>query len=73
MLKVSANIPEGKCTVGKPRKRWLADDENNMKEVGVRGWRKIARDRGAWRLILNETRVLRGLVSQCREETAGVL
>jgi hypothetical protein len=38
---VFANIPEGKCAVGKPRKRWLADDENNMKEVGVRGCRNI--------------------------------
>jgi hypothetical protein len=41
---VFANIPEGKCAVGKPRKRWLADDENNMKEVGVRGWRNIGRE-----------------------------
>jgi hypothetical protein len=43
-----ANIPEGKRTVGKPRKSWLADDENNVKEVGVRGWSKIATDRDTW-------------------------
>jgi len=62
--KVFANILEGKWSVGKPRKRWLADDENNMKEVGVRGWRKIARERDAWKLILNEARIRRGSESQ---------
>jgi hypothetical protein len=28
--------------------------------MGVRGCRKIAKDRGAWKLILKEARVLRG-------------
>jgi hypothetical protein len=51
----------------------LADDENYLKEVGVKGWRKIARDRDAWRLILNEARFRPGSESQCREEEAGVL
>jgi hypothetical protein len=31
------NIPEGKRSVGEPRKRWLNDVENDMKEIGVRG------------------------------------
>jgi hypothetical protein len=30
-------IPEGKKCVGKPRKIWLDDDENEMKKMGVRG------------------------------------
>ena len=41
------NIPEGKRFVGKPRKRWLDDVENDLNKMGVRGWRKIARDRSA--------------------------
>ena len=28
----------------KPRKRWFDDIENDMKKMGVRGWRKIAKD-----------------------------
>jgi hypothetical protein len=31
----------------------LDDAENDLKKMGVRGWRKIARDREAWRLILH--------------------
>jgi len=38
-------------SVGKPRQRWLGDFENYLEKVGVRGWRKVGRDRGAWKLI----------------------
>jgi hypothetical protein len=40
------DIAERKRSVGKPRKRWFDDIENDLKEMGVRGWRKIPRDRG---------------------------
>ena len=50
--------PQGKRSVGKPRKRWLGDVENYLKKMGFRGWRKIAKDTDAWKLILRETRVL---------------
>jgi hypothetical protein len=58
--KMFKNISEGKRSVGKPRKRWLDDVENDMKKMGVRGWRKRTRDRDAWKLILKEDRVLHG-------------
>jgi hypothetical protein len=58
--KIFKNIPEGKRSVGKARKRWLDDVENDLK-IGVRGWRKIPEDRDAWKLILKEVRVLHGL------------
>jgi len=38
----------------------LDDVENNLKKVGVTGWRKRARDRDAWKLILKEAKVLPG-------------
>ena len=35
--KVSGNIPNGKISVGKPRKRWLDDAENYLKKMGEAG------------------------------------
>jgi hypothetical protein len=52
------NIPEGKRSIGKPRRRWLINVESYLKKMGVRGWRIIARDRDASKL--KETKVLHG-------------
>jgi hypothetical protein len=57
---VFKNIPERKRSVGKPRKRWLDDIENDLKQMGVIGWREIVRDRGAWKLVQKEAKVLHG-------------
>jgi len=38
--------------------------------MGVRGWRKIARDIEAWKLILQQARVLYGQKSQWRRKEA---
>jgi hypothetical protein len=54
------NTPEGNRSVGKPRKRWLDDAANYLKTMGVTGWRKIAKDRDAWKLILKEACILHG-------------
>jgi hypothetical protein len=48
------NSPEGKRSVGQPRKRWMGDVENDLNKMGVRGCIKIATDRDAWKLILKE-------------------
>jgi hypothetical protein len=42
--KVFKNTPEKKIYCGKPRKRWLHDDENYLKKMGIRCSRKIAKD-----------------------------
>ena len=55
---VLRNIPEGNRSVGRPRKRWLGKVENCWKKICVRGWRKIAKDRDGWKLILKEARIL---------------
>jgi hypothetical protein len=53
-----------KSSVGKPRKRWLDDTENDLKKMGVRSWRKIGKDRGNWKLILKGARDLHGMYRQ---------
>jgi len=58
--KVFENIPEGETSVGKPRKRWLDGDENDLKKEAIRGWRKIVRDGDVWILILKWIKVLHG-------------
>jgi hypothetical protein len=52
-----------KRSVGKPRMRWL-DDESDFKKTVGRGWRKIAKDRDTWKLVLKEAKVLHGPYSQ---------
>jgi hypothetical protein len=42
-VKKVRNIPGGKTTVGKPRKRWLDDAENNLNTMGVTACRNTAR------------------------------
>jgi hypothetical protein len=39
---------------------WLDDVRNDLKKAGATGWRKVAKDRNDWKLILKEARVLRG-------------
>jgi hypothetical protein len=47
LKKGSKNIPEGKSSNGKPRKKWLDDVENVLNKINFRGWRNIGRDRNA--------------------------
>jgi hypothetical protein len=64
---VFENTPEGKSSVGKPRKRWLDDVKNNLKKMDVRGSRKTEKVRDPWKLFLKEARALHGPWIQCRE------
>ena len=55
---MSKNVPEGKRSIGKPRRRWLVNVESDLKKMGVSDWRIIARDRDATKL--KETKVPHG-------------
>jgi hypothetical protein len=61
--KMFKNTPEGNTSVGKPRKRWLDDAENDLKKMDVTGWRKTEKNTDALKLIVKESRVLDGLYS----------
>jgi hypothetical protein len=52
---------EGTRRVGKPRARWLGSDETDLREMGVKNWRRKAQDREQWRTILEEAKVCQGL------------
>jgi len=66
VIKVFKNFPEGKRYVGKPRKRWLDEVENDLKKMDIRRLRKRGGDRYAWKLILKESKGLHGPYSQRR-------
>jgi hypothetical protein len=58
--KLYSNKPEGLRLVGRPRKCWLDEVEQNLKQMGVRGWRRRAQNRDEWRSIVKEAKVLHG-------------
>jgi hypothetical protein len=35
--------------------------EEDLKKIGIRGWRKMAEDRGGWRQAIAEVQALQGL------------
>ncbi|PSN46590.1 hypothetical protein C0J52_24400 [Blattella germanica] len=53
---------EGRRRRGRPRKRWIDDVEEDLRKMGVRCWRRKAEDRDEWRRVIEEVKVLHGLV-----------
>jgi hypothetical protein len=46
---------------GRPRLRWVDDLEEDLKKIGIRGWRRMAEDREGWRQAIAEVQALQGL------------
>jgi hypothetical protein len=61
--KIFKGKPEGRRGTGRPRKRYLDDVEDDLKQLGVKGWRRKAseREREEWAKILTEAKALQGL------------
>jgi hypothetical protein len=36
---------------GRPTKRWVEDIEEDIQALGIRGWRKLSKERTEWRRI----------------------
>jgi hypothetical protein len=49
--------PEGIQQVGKPGLRWFESDEEDLKNMGVRNWRRKSQDQDQWRAILVQAKV----------------
>jgi hypothetical protein len=59
--KVFLGKPDGRRRRGRPRKRWLDDLEEDLRKLGVKGWRRKAEDREEWRHVAKKAEVLQGL------------
>ena len=53
--------PEGKRSVGRPRRRWEDNIKMALQEVGCghMDWIELAQDRGRWRALVNAVMNLR--------------
>jgi hypothetical protein len=45
--------PEGKRTLGRPRRTWEAVIRMDLMEIGWREWIKLAQDRDRWQALVN--------------------
>jgi len=56
-----AGKPEGKRSIGRPRRRWEDNIKMDLQEVGCGGydWIELAQDRDRWRALVNAVMNLR--------------
>jgi transcription termination factor 2 len=45
----------------RPKVRWLGDVQEDLREMEIEGWRRIAKDRDQWRRIAQEAKADVGL------------
>jgi hypothetical protein len=43
--------PKGRRIRGRPRKRWIEDVEEDIQRMGIRGWRKVCKEKEEWKRI----------------------
>jgi len=53
--------PTGRRNRGRPRKRWIEDIEENIQIMGIRGWRKLCKERAEWKKITEKAKTHSGL------------
>ena len=46
---------------GRPKLRWLDGVEEDLRNLGIRGWRRRALDRDRWKEVLTAARAQNGL------------
>ena len=58
--RIPKRVLEWKPT-GRPRKRWVEDTEEDIQSMGIRGWRKLSKERTEWKRITEKTKTHSGL------------
>jgi hypothetical protein len=53
--------PTGRRIRGRSRKRWIEDVEEDIQLIGIRGWRKLSKERTDWRKITKKAKTHSGL------------
>jgi hypothetical protein len=53
--------PVGRRYRGRPRKRLIEDIEEDIQIMGIRGWRKLCKERAEWKNITEKTKTHSGL------------
>jgi len=53
--------PTGRRIRGRTRKRWVEDTEEDIQALGIRGWRKMSKERTEWRRITEKGKTHSGL------------
>ena len=53
--------PMGRRIRGRPRKRWIEDAEEDIQTKGIRGWRKLIKERTEWKKIAEKAKTHSGL------------
>ena len=48
--------PMGRRIRGRPRKRWIEDAEVDIQTMGIRGWRKLSKERTEWKKIAEKAK-----------------
>jgi len=51
----------GRRIRGRPRKRWVEDTEEDIRALGIRGWRMLSKERTEWRRITEKAKTHSGL------------
>jgi hypothetical protein len=53
--------PMGRRNGGRPKKRWSEDIEKDIQIMGIRGWRKLCKERAEWKKITEKAKTDSGL------------
>jgi len=53
--------PTGRRMRGRPRKRWVEDIEEDIQVLGMRGWRKLSKEKTEWKRITEKAKTHSGL------------
>jgi hypothetical protein len=53
--------PIGGRNRGRPRKRWVEDIKEDIQIMGIRGWRKLCKERAEWKKVTEKSKTHSGL------------